>query len=84
MNQQRQFQPETITVETTEPPVDTEINGSPAHFTVAQGKGRGGKDEYWTVEGTFEGKSGPGTLRFRVKSDNFTKDQVLELLKSMK
>ncbi len=30
------------------------------------------------------GKGGPGTLRFRVKSDNFTKDQVLDMLKSMK
>jgi hypothetical protein len=62
---------------------ETEVNGEPARFKVARGKSSK-QGEVWQVSGSFRGKSGPGILMLRVKTDEFTKEEVLAILDSMK
>ena len=64
--------------------VEQEVNGQPASFNVAQGHDRNSKAEVWQVSGTFHGKGGPALLHIKVSAEEFTKDQVLDILKSMK
>lgn len=61
---------------------ETEVNGEPAKFKVARGKSRT-QGEVWQVAGGFRGKSGSAFLIMKVKSDEFTKEQVLAILDSM-
>jgi hypothetical protein len=61
---------------------ETEVNGEPAKFKVARGKSRK-QGEVWQVAGGFRGKSGSAFLIMKVKSDEFTKEQVLAILDSM-
>jgi hypothetical protein len=74
---------EDIEVEETEP-FDSKIHDEPAHFEISRGKGRESKEEYWEVVGEFRGLAGPAMLIFKGKGSEFTKDQVLEMLSSMK
>jgi hypothetical protein len=63
---------------------ETTINGQKAIFTISQGTAPGMADELWQVTGDFQGKGGPAILTLEAKSTDFTKDQVLDILKSMK
>ena len=74
---------EDIDVEETEP-FDSKIHDEPAHFEISRGKGRESKEEYWEVIGQFKGAGGPAMLVFKGRISEFTKDQVLEMLTSMK
>jgi hypothetical protein len=62
----------------------TEINGQPATFNV--GKGKEGKSgaEVWQAMGSFQGKAGPAMLFVQLRAANFTKEQLLAILQSMK
>ena len=44
----------------------------------------GSDDVYWHVTGDFKGKTGAGFFDFVVKSSDFSKDQVTQMLDSMK
>ena len=74
---------EDIEIEETEP-FDSKIHDEPAHFEISRGKGRESKEEYWEVVGEFRGLGGPAMLIYKGKASDFTKDQVLEMLSSMK
>jgi hypothetical protein len=62
---------------------EVEINGESATFTVAKGRDRK-HEEVWQVMGSFHGKGGPAMLVLKVKESEFTKEQVLAILDSMK
>jgi hypothetical protein len=64
--------------------VDHEVNGQPGTFKVMQGKTHGDKRQVWQVMGTFHGKEGQAMLVLHVDETDFTKEQVLELVNSMK
>ena len=74
---------EDIDVEETEP-FDSKIHDEPAHFEISRGKGRESKEELWEVVGQFRGDGGPAMLVFKGRTAEFTKDQVLDMLSSMK
>jgi hypothetical protein len=74
---------EDIDIESTET-VDHEVNGKPASFKVMQGKTHGDKRQVWQVMGAFQGKEGQAMLVLHVDETDFTKEQVLELVNSMK
>jgi hypothetical protein len=74
---------EDIDVEETEP-FDSKIHEEPAHFEISRGKGRESKEEQWEVVGQFRGDGGPAMLIFKGRTADFTKDQVLDMLTSMK
>jgi hypothetical protein len=74
---------EDIDIEETEP-FDSKIHNEPAHFEISRGKGHDSKEEYWEVVGEFRGSEGPAMLIFKGRAGEFTKDQVLEMLNSMK
>jgi hypothetical protein len=63
---------------------DTTINGEPAQFTINKGRVNESDDERWQVMGSFQGKGGPAILLMHLKTADFTKEQVLAILKSMK
>jgi hypothetical protein len=62
---------------------DTQINGQPANFTIGKGREREADREVWEVAGKFRGKGGPAVLILRLNASDFSKEQVLEILKSM-
>ncbi len=63
---------------------ETTIHGEAATFAIAEGTADNAAGELWQVTGSFHGKAGLAQLMLEAKSSNFTKEQVLELLKSMK
>jgi hypothetical protein len=65
-------------------PFDTKIHGEPAQFTIARGMGRKSHEECWEVIGQFQAAGGPAILIFKARTGDFTKDEVLDMLKSMK
>jgi hypothetical protein len=62
----------------------TEINGSPAAFTVGVGKDEKSGREVVQATGTFSGKGGPAMLFLQVNAENYSKDDVMAILRSMK
>ncbi len=56
------------------------IHDQPATFTI----GNGTDDAFWIVTGEFQGKDGPVLMEMNVVAPAFTREQVMELLKSMK
>ncbi len=64
--------------------VEQDVNGEPAAFTLAEGQVAHSDDKVWQVTGSFHGKGGPAFLHMKVKADDFTKEQVLEIIHSMK
>ncbi len=64
--------------------LDTKIHDQDAQFRIANAEGRKSKTAYWDVTGHFEGDGGPAMLIARLKAEDFTKEQVLDILKSMK
>jgi len=63
---------------------EAEINGKPGKFTISKGIEESSQDEYFEVLGHFEGKSGPAMLVLRVRSPQFSKDDVMNIVKSIK
>jgi hypothetical protein len=63
--------------------LDTKINGEVAHFNISRGVGEDSKEEYWEVVGQFKGDEGPAVLILKARVADMTKDQILEMLKSM-
>jgi len=62
----------------------TKINDSEAEFTIGSGKDEKAAREVWQATGAFQGNGGPAMLFLQVNAKDFTKEQVLEILKSMK
>jgi len=63
---------------------ESEINGAPAKFTIAEGTRRNTSHEYWEVVGTFRGKEGPAILIFTMKAADFSKEDVMKVIHSIK
>ncbi len=78
-----QFHAEDIETVSSEP-FETRVNDEPATFTIVQGKHKESSEEFWVVTGNFKGKLGPAELLFHARTADFTQEQVLDLLKSMK
>ena len=74
---------EDVDVESTET-VDHDVNGQPAQFKVMKGKTHNSKREVWQLMGMFHGKEGQGMLVANLDEADFTKEQVLDIIKSMK
>lgn len=82
MRQSGQHEWDDIKVEESDK-VDIPINGSPATFTIS--KGQDSKDkEVWQVMGSFHGKGGPAMLVLKVDTEDFSREQLSEILNSMK
>lgn len=64
--------------------LDILVNDEPATFMVRKGTQGEGGPERWIVTGSFQGKGGPAVFFLSVKADEFSKDQVLEIITSMK
>lgn len=62
---------------------DSKINDENAQFKISQTTGRTSKKEYWDVIGQFRGNAGPAMIMIRLDSAEFTKEQLLDVLKSM-
>jgi len=60
-----------------------EINGSPATFIVGKGHNEHKKD-VWQAMGPFEGKGGSAMLFMQLDAEEFTKEELMEILHSMK
>lgn len=65
-------------------PFKTTINGEPAEFTISKGRDSDAEDDRWHVMGHFQGKGGPAIFLMHVKAADFSKEQVLAILQSMK
>jgi hypothetical protein len=65
-------------------PLDAKINDEDAEFTISRTVDRTTNDEYWKAEGKFQGMGGPAILILEAKSPEFTKEQVHDIIKSMK
>jgi hypothetical protein len=63
--------------------IDTRIHDQDAQFKIAKGKGRRSNKEFWEATGQFRGDGGQAILLLRLASDDFTKEQVLEIINSM-
>jgi hypothetical protein len=62
----------------------TEINGAEAEFTVGRGKRKEDDREVWQAIGSFDGKGGPAMLFMQLDAENFSKDDAMGVLQSMK
>ncbi len=82
-NSLQQHEREDIDVRESET-IETTIHDEPARFTVSRGVGRESKTEYWEVVGHFQGSGGLALLLVKVETSRFTKEQVLDIIKSMK
>lgn len=82
LNRQQQLEPLDIVVEKTEL-FESTINGQPAEFSIGEGKARGLDEHYWNVTGNFAGKAGKGLFSFQAQTDKFSREQLLEMLRSM-
>jgi hypothetical protein len=63
---------------------EVEINGSATTFRVAKGHESKSKEEVWQLTGSFQGKGGPALMVLKLHGSQFTKQQVLAILDSMK
>lgn len=63
---------------------ETEISGEEAEFTYGSGNDKNSKRKVWQATGSFAGKGGPAMLFMQLNAEDFDKDRVLEVLKSMK
>lgn len=63
---------------------ETEINGNLAEFTVGSGKREGSGREVWQATGAFDGNGGRAMLFMQLGADDFSKEQMMDVLKSMK
>ncbi len=63
--------------------VELTINGSPATFTVDKGQDSKSR-EVWQVMASFHGKGGPAIFALKVDTEDFSREQLFEILNSMK
>jgi hypothetical protein len=63
--------------------VEIPVNGSNATFTISKGQDSKSR-EVWQVMGSFHGKGGPAMLALKVGTADFTREQLFEILNSMK
>ncbi len=63
---------------------ETTINDQPAKFKISKGLDERTKDEFFEAIGSFHGKGGAAMLILRFKSPDYSKEQVMDILKSMK
>lgn len=63
---------------------ETTLNGEPAKFTIVEGSVAPASGELLQVSGNFRGKGGFAQLLLEAAKAEFTKEQAIELLKSMK
>jgi hypothetical protein len=63
--------------------LECQIHGQQATFTVIKGTGQETQQPYWRASGTFRGKNGPAILVLQLRSPNYTKQQLIEVLKSI-
>lgn len=63
--------------------VDITINDSPATFTIDKGQDSKSR-EVWQVMASFQGKGGPAIFALKVDTASFTREQLFEILNSMK
>jgi hypothetical protein len=61
-----------------------EINGAEAEFTVGRGKVEKTDREVWQAMGSFAGKGGAAMLFLQLDAADFSKEQVIAVLDSMK
>jgi hypothetical protein len=62
---------------------DTKIHDEDASFQIAKVEGRNSGNEYWQATGQFTGDGGPALLILRLSAEEFSKEQVLDIIKSM-
>ncbi len=62
----------------------TEIEGKPAEFNVGKGNEKQSGREVWQAKGVFQGKGGAALLFMQLNAEDFTKDDVMNVLKSLK
>jgi hypothetical protein len=62
---------------------DAKINGEDAAFRVSKAEGRESKKAYWQVTGEFRGDAGPALLIVGLEADKYSKDDVINIIKSM-
>ena len=62
--------------------VELTINGSPATFTINRGQDSKSK-EVWQVTSSFRGKGGPAMFVLKANTDEFSREQLGEILQSM-
>jgi hypothetical protein len=79
----KKFQHEHLQIEESEK-FETTINHEPATFTIAQGTIADAEGKFWRVTGDFRGKGGFAQLMLNAKSPDVTKEQIMEILQSMK
>ena len=65
-------------------PHETTIHSEPAKFTIAKGDDPSNKEELWQVTGEFKGLEGPTIFLFRAPLEDYTEEQIIEMLDSMK
>jgi hypothetical protein len=63
---------------------EAEINSEPAEFKVGKGKREKSGEEVWQAVGAFAGKGGAAMLFLQLDAEEFTKDDAMAILKSMK
>jgi hypothetical protein len=62
----------------------TEINGAEAEFRYGKGKDQESKQDVWQAVGEFEGNGGTAMLFMQLNAEDFTEEQLVDVLKSMK
>jgi len=64
---------------------ETTIHAEAAKFTIAKGVDQSDNNkELWQVMGEFKGTSGPAIFIFRAPLEDYTEEQIVEMLDSMK
>ncbi len=79
----QQFKKQVVQAEKSEK-ADVTINGEPATFTIVEGKGSRSAGQVLQVTGSFHGKTGVAQFVLEAESPDFTREQALEIVKSMK
>jgi len=62
---------------------ETTIHDEDASFQIAKVEGRDSGQEYWQATGKFAGDGGPAILILRLTAEGFSKEQLLDIIKSM-
>jgi hypothetical protein len=79
----QQFKKQVVQAEKSEK-TDVTINGEPATFTIVEGTGSRSAGQVMQVTGSFRGKTGVAQFVLEAESPDFTREQALEIVKSMK
>jgi hypothetical protein len=60
------------------------IRGKEATFVLAEGEGRNSKTPRLRVEGNFEGKIGPSMILINVDADDYSREELIKTIDSIK